>query len=86
MKVLFVICLIASLAFCFTFFNNESDSTDNLSSSIYDYSAHLIDGSKIDFIDFKGKKIMIVNVASKCGYTPQYNGLQEIHEKYKDLL
>ena len=86
MKVLFVICLIASLAFCFTFFNNESDSTDNLSSSIYDYSAHLIDGSKIDFIDFKGKKIMIVNVASKCGYTSQYNGLQEIHEKYKDKI
>jgi glutathione peroxidase len=40
----------------------------------------------IDFSRFKGKKILIVNTASKCGYTPQYEGLEKLHEQYKDKL
>ena len=39
-----------------------------------------------DIIDFKGKKILVVNTASKCGYTPQYEALQQLSEKYKEQL
>jgi len=45
-----------------------------------------ITGEDIDLNDFKGKKILFVNVASKCGFTPQYEKLQELHEKYNDRL
>ena len=54
--------------------------------SIYDFKIEALDGSTIDFSKFKGKKILIVNTASKCGYTPQYEALQKIYEKYKDKL
>ncbi len=54
--------------------------------SIYAYSVTGIDGSTINFEDFKGKKMLIVNVASKCGFTPQYEGLEELHNTYGDNL
>ena len=58
------------------------------SSSFYDYQFSLdsLEGGKIDFSKFKGKKILFINVASKCGYTSQYSDLQQLHEKYKDQL
>ncbi len=46
----------------------------------------LNDGGTINFADFKGKKILVVNVASKCGYTPQYEDLQAFYEKYGDKV
>ncbi len=52
--------------------------------SIYQFKAEDIDGNTFDFSTLKGKKIMIVNTASKCGYTPQYAELQKLYEKYKD--
>ena len=52
--------------------------------SFYDFSATTIDGKHIDMSAFKGKKILVVNVASKCGYTPQYAQLEELYLKYKD--
>ena len=52
----------------------------------YNLSANDIDGNLIDFSKFKGKKILIVNVASKCGYTSQYKDLQELHKKYNDKV
>lgn len=55
-------------------------------SSIHNFSVHSLDGGKIDFNEFEGKKILIVNTASECGYTPQYAGLQELYEKHKDEL
>jgi glutathione peroxidase len=56
-------------------------------SSIYDFKVAGLDGGKaIDFAKFKGKKIMIVNTASKCGNTPQYAELEQLYEKYKDKL
>src|SRR5665647_342951 len=54
--------------------------------SIYDFKVEALDGSTIDFAKFKGKKILIVNTASKCGFTPQYEGLEALYEKYKDRL
>jgi glutathione peroxidase len=57
-----------------------------MSSSIYDFKVTALDGSTIDFAKFKGKKILIVNTASKCGNTPQYADLQKLYDKYKGKL
>lgn len=54
--------------------------------SIYDFKVEALDGSVIDFAAFKGKKILIVNTASACGYTPQYEGLEALYKKYQDKL
>ena len=54
--------------------------------SIYDFSVPSLEGDKIDFSKYKGKNILIVNTASKCGYTPQYADLQQLYDKYKDKL
>src|SRR5690349_4162567 len=55
-------------------------------SSIYDFKVEGLSGGSIDFSKYKGKKIMIVNTASKCGNTPQYAELEQLYEKYKDKL
>jgi glutathione peroxidase len=52
--------------------------------SVYDYELTSIDYDKLPLSDFKGKVLMIVNVASYCGYTPQYAGLQKLYLRYKD--
>ncbi|HWH63615.1 MAG TPA: glutathione peroxidase [Ginsengibacter sp.] len=54
--------------------------------SIYDFKVDGLSGGTIDFSQFKGKKILIVNTASKCGFTPQYEYLEKLYEKYKDQL
>lgn len=54
--------------------------------SIYDFTINAIDGTPIDFSIYKGKKLLIVNTASKCGYTPQYADLQKLHEQYGDRV
>lgn len=54
--------------------------------SIYDYKVPGLDGSDIDLSQYKGKKIMIVNTASACGLTPQYEGLEKLYTQYKDKL
>lgn len=54
--------------------------------SIYDYSFRTLDGKKIKLSDYKGKKMLIVNTASECGYTPQYEQLEEVYKKYQDKL
>jgi len=54
--------------------------------SIYDFKVTALNGDTIDFADFRGKKILIVNTASKCGFTPQYEGLEQLYQKYKDRL
>jgi glutathione peroxidase len=50
--------------------------------SIYDFKINSIDGKTVDFAAYKGKNLLIVNVASKCGYTPQYGDLEKLHELY----
>ena len=52
--------------------------------SIYDFKAAAIDGTEADLSSFRGKVLLIVNVASKCGFTPQYTGLESLYEKFKD--
>lgn len=56
------------------------------SSAIYDFKVDAVDGGKINFADYKGKKILIVNTASLCGNTPQYAELEKLYEKYKKNL
>ncbi|SDX44793.1 glutathione peroxidase [Hydrobacter penzbergensis] len=57
-----------------------------VSPSIHQFKVKSIDGGVIDFAKFKGKKILVVNTASKCGYTPQYEALEKVYETYKDKL
>lgn len=52
--------------------------------SLYDFKPTSIEGKEFDFSKLKGKKVLIVNTASKCGFTPQYKDLEQLYEKYKD--
>ena len=54
--------------------------------SFYDFTVRTIDGKEFPLSSLKGKKVLVVNVASKCGLTPQYAKLQELYEKYKDKI
>lgn len=54
--------------------------------SIHSFKVEALDGKTIDFSKFKGKKILIVNTASECGFTPQYEDLEKLYETYKDKL
>ncbi|MGF7046520.1 glutathione peroxidase [Paenibacillus sp. DS2015] len=52
--------------------------------SIYDYQVNTLAGEEVSLSKYEGKVLLIVNTASKCGFTPQYKGLQELYEKFKD--
>jgi glutathione peroxidase len=52
-------------------------------SGLYDFKVKTLEGGDFDFSTLKGKKVMIVNTASKCGFTPQYKDLEEVYEKYQ---
>ena len=56
----------------------------NYSKLVYDFEFNGIDGNKIELSDFKNKVLIVVNVASRCGYTPQYEGLQMLWSNYKN--
>jgi glutathione peroxidase len=60
--------------------NTEKEKT----MSVYDFTLKNIDGKETSLAEYKGKVLLLVNVASKCGYTPQYEGLQAVYAKYKD--
>ena len=64
------------------FFTSPSTSKE----SFYDLNLKSIDDKNINFSSFKGKFVLIVNVASKCGFTPQYKALEELYNEYKDNL
>ena len=56
------------------------------SKSLYDIKIDSLQGKSIDLSSYKGKKVLFVNVASKCGFTPQYKDLQKLHDEYQDSL
>jgi len=68
--------------------NGETATTTHIMNAtpIYSFKVDKLDGGTIDFAAFKGKKILIVNTASKCGYTKQYTDLQALYEQHKDKL
>lgn len=76
----YITALLALLFSC----NPKTDA--RIPKSIYDFKVTALDGGTIDFSQFKGKKILIVNTASKCGLTPQYEELEALHKKYQDNL
>ena len=52
--------------------------------SVYDFTAKTLDGREVSLADYRGKVLLIVNTASKCGFTPQYEGLEALYRKHKD--
>ncbi|MCK5682787.1 redoxin family protein [bacterium] len=82
MKKLLVIMVIVSVMYFF--YTSEDVLSEQLHNNIYDFEVKTIDGVSQEMSDFQGKTLLIVNVASKCGYTYQYKELQKLYEKYKD--
>ena len=72
-KVLFLIVIM--------FFSQKSEASDK---SFHDFSIKSIEGDQIDLSSYKNKVVLLVNTASKCGFTPQYAGLQKLYDRYKD--
>jgi glutathione peroxidase len=75
LKTLFSLFLVLSL---------NTYAKDTTMNNIYDFKVTTIDGKETTLTPYKGKVMLIVNVASKCGFTPQYEGLEALYEKYKD--
>ena len=90
MKKIFVFLL--SVVAIFQSCNGQKSETSKaktqelMGKTIYDYKVESLDGGEISFADFKGKKIMIVNTASECGFTPQYADLETLSKEYRDKL
>jgi glutathione peroxidase len=84
-KVIFVVVVLMGIG---AFFSGKfsGQEPDRATGSIYDFKINSLDGQVIDFSQFKGKKLLIVNTASKCGKTPQYEDLQKLHEHYGDRV
>ncbi len=66
--------------------NSPVKITEQKMKTIYDYRVEGLEGDEINFADFKGKKILIVNTASECGFTPQYADLEKLSKEYADKL
>ena len=73
-------------SFINTLKTTNDPSKDDIPSSIYDIEINTLNGQPLDFKQLKGKKLLVVNVASKCGFTPQYKELQQLQDQYKDKL
>ena len=83
--IIFIIVFSISSLYGFPWINNKDEIT-GLSENLYQYNAIDINGNTVAFENFKGKYILIVNTASKCGYSNQFGQLQKLYEKYKDKL
>ena len=78
----YAMMLIDMFLFFFLFFNMSLLAKENL--SVYDFKFVDIDDNNIELTQFEGKPILLVNTASRCGFTSQYTGIQKIHENYKN--
>jgi glutathione peroxidase len=78
--------MIKLFVFCIAFIAGSFTIAAAQTRTIYDFKVESLTGDSIDFSGFKGKKILIVNTASRCGYTYQYEGLEKLYETYKDKL
>ncbi len=90
MKRIFIL-LLSAAAFLQSCMNQKTEvsqqkTAENMGKTIYDYKVESLDGGEINFADFKGKKILVVNTASECGFTPQYADLEKVYEQYKDKV
>lgn len=72
------------MVFSFSIITSFSEADVEKSQSVYDFKVNTIDGDEISLSEYKGKVLLIVNVASECGFTGQYEGLQKLYEEYKD--
>ncbi len=89
MKIVFAILAVLLIMGLVSFLSGKFSSNKDaqpVQGSIYDFVIPSIDGDQIDFSQYKGKKLLIVNTASKCGYTPQYAGLQKLSEQFGDKV
>ncbi|MCS7004076.1 MAG: glutathione peroxidase [Cytophagales bacterium] len=91
MKKFFFFFFLISITSCQQSSQNQatmsfSNDTSQKESKFYDFKMKSLDGKEIDFAQYKGKNVLIVNVASKCGYTPQYADLQKLHEQYGNYV
>ena len=75
-----VLCFLVTISAC------AQKSKTAMKNSIYDFTVETLTGEKFDFSSLKGKKIIIVNTASECGLTPQYEKLQKLYEEHGDKL
>lgn len=80
----FLLFSIIILGFTNFTFSGSNVKGDKMKDDIYNIVVKDIEGKDVKLSDYSGKVLLIVNVASKCGYTPQYEGLQKIYESYKD--
>ena len=74
------------IPFILTSFSLNNKTNNSMINSIYDIAITSLEGKTIDLNDFKGKKILFVNVASKCGFTSQYKNLQKLHDTYGEKV
>lgn len=81
-----IICLAAIFVISFAGISEKASKKSASKTSIYDFKLKTLDGQELSLSKFKGKKLLIVNVASECGYTPQYKNLQALSVKYADKL
>ncbi len=79
-KALILIIINMLAVFSLTLFAKDN----KMAESVHDFTVKNIDGKDVKLSDYKGKVLLIVNVASKCGYTKQYTGLEALYKKYKD--
>ena len=83
-KLLFLLLLIVAGTAAIP--KNKAMETTAYPKTIYAFKVPSIEGGTIDFSKYKGKKILVVNTASKCGFTPQYEGLEKLYKEHQDKL